>query len=74
MVAVNTSQDFAGFFKGKLGAIVFLTAFFLNPAQLLADEPKADLEQFRKAVKPMKRACVSCHGPEKQKGNSRWIR
>lgn len=72
MVAVNTSQDYASFVKGKLGVLVFLAAFFLNPAQLLADEPKADLEQFRKAVEPMlKRACVSCHGPEKQKGKFR---
>ena len=37
-----------------------------------AATPKADLDGFRKAVGPvLKRACVSCHGPDKQKGKLR---
>ena len=37
-----------------------------------AATPKADLDGFRKAVEPvLKRACVSCHGPDKQKGKFR---
>ena len=37
-----------------------------------AATPKADLDGFRKAVEPvLKRACVSCHGPGKQKGKFR---
>ena len=38
----------------------------------VAATPKADLDGFRKAVEPvLKRACVSCHGPDKQKGKFR---
>ena len=38
----------------------------------VAATPKADLDGFRKAVAPvLKRACVSCHGPDKQKGKFR---
>ena len=37
-----------------------------------AATPKADLDGFRKTVEPvLKRACVSCHGPDKQKGKFR---
>ena len=37
-----------------------------------AATPKADLDGFRKEVEPvLKRACVSCHGPDKQKGKFR---
>ena len=37
-----------------------------------AATPKADLNGFRKTVEPvLKRACVSCHGPDKQKGKFR---
>ena len=38
----------------------------------VAATPKAELDGFRKAVAPvLKRACVSCHGPDKQKGKFR---
>ena len=34
-----------------------------------AEVPQANLEQFRKEVEPvLKRACVECHGPKKEKG------
>lgn len=37
-----------------------------------AATPKADLDGFRKTVEPvLKRACVSCHGPDTQKGKFR---
>ena len=37
-----------------------------------AEVPQANLEQFRKEVEPvLKRACVECHGPNKQKAKFR---
>ena len=37
-----------------------------------AEVPQANLEQFRKEVEPvLKRACVECHGPKKQKAKFR---
>ena len=37
-----------------------------------AEVPLANLEQFRKEVEPvLKRACVECHGPKKQKAKFR---
>ena len=37
-----------------------------------AEVPQANLEQFRKEVEPvLKRVCVECHGPKKQKAKFR---
>lgn len=48
---------------------------FLSNLMLLAmpgDVPKAKLAAFRTRVEPaLKRVCVECHGPEKQKGKLR---
>ena len=39
---------------------------------LKPDLPQAGLAEFRAAVEPvLKRVCVGCHGPEKQKGKFR---
>ena len=37
-----------------------------------AEVPQANLEQFRKEVEPvLKRVCVECHEPKKEKGKFR---
>lgn len=43
------------------------------PSQLMAAElPVANLQTFREEIAPvLKRACVHCHGPDKQKGKFR---
>ena len=52
--------------------IVAAAAWTMLSGLAWAATPKADLDGFRKAVEPvLKRACVSCHGPDKQKGKFR---
>ena len=52
--------------------IVAAAAWTMLSVLACAATPKADLDGFRKAVEPvLKRACVSCHGPDKQKGKFR---
>ena len=52
--------------------IVAAAAWTMLSGLAWAATPKADLDGFRKAVGPvLKRACVSCHGPDKQKGKLR---
>ena len=56
-----------------LSVLSVLAVLFCSQIRLTAMEaPKADLDGFRENVAPvLKRACVSCHGPEKQKGKFR---
>ena len=52
--------------------ILAATAWTMLSGPAWAETPKADLDGFRKAVEPvLNRACVSCHGPDKQKGKFR---
>ena len=49
-----------------------LVAFSVAVLSGASDSPKPKLQEFRAEVEPvLKRACVGCHGPEKQKGKFR---
>ena len=54
----------------KLCRGIFLLGIMAG--SLCAKVPQANLEQFRKEVEPvLKRVCVECHGPKKEKGKFR---
>ena len=57
----------------KIFCSIFVISLMLPLSLLFALEvPQANLEQFRKAVEPvLKKTCVGCHGPDKQKGKFR---
>jgi len=52
--------------------ILLIVTWSLLGGMAWAETPKANLDIFRKQIGPvLKQACVSCHGPEKQKGKFR---
>ena len=57
----------------KTARFILIASLMLSLSLLPAVEvPQANLEQFRKEVEPvLKRVCVECHGPKKQKGKFR---
>lgn len=51
---------------------IMLGALMSGGIGLAENAPKAELAKFRSEVEPvLKRVCVGCHGPEKQKGKFR---
>ena len=60
-------------FIPRLRVLKALAILLFGSGQLAAiEEPKANLENFRKTIGPvLQRVCVGCHGPEKQKGKFR---
>ena len=73
MMSLPQRYDWYAAFIPRLRMLGGLAVLLFGSGQLAAiDEPKANLEDFRKTIGPvLKAACVGCHGPDKQKAKFR---
>ena len=73
MMSLPQRYDWYAAFIPRLRMLGGLAVLLFGSGQLAAiDEPKANLEDFRKTIGPvLKAACVGCHGQDKQKAKFR---
>ena len=73
MMSLPQRYDWYAAFIPRLRMLGGLAILLIGSSQLAAiEEPKANLEDFRKTIGPvLKAACVGCHGPDKQKAKFR---